>query len=199
MCGNAARCAIQLMNLLNPKIKKYNFEIYGNSYSGEIVRSGIIKIYWQIFPGISEINGLVQIVPPDFTKFLLVNSGVPHLILMSKGPLTEIDIAYWGPFFRYHQIFSPAGTNVNFIEIKSNQIHIRTYERGVEDETLACGTGAIAASIAVNKWGPINDPVEVQTKGGLLRVGNFTLQNKIWLEGQANLLFTGEFNKKDFR
>jgi diaminopimelate epimerase len=198
MCGNGARCAIRLMNLINPQVSNFDFEIYDKSYSGEICQSGTIKIYWQIFPRISEIDGLTQIVPPDFSKFLFVNSGVPHLILVSNRPLVKVDIAHWGPFFRFHQIFSPEGTNVNFIEIKSNQIHIRTYERGVEDETLACGTGAIAASIAAHRWQFIKDPVEVQTNGGLLRVGNFTLQNKIWLEGQSNLLFTGEFDREDY-
>ncbi|MEO8398839.1 MAG: diaminopimelate epimerase, partial [Ignavibacteriaceae bacterium] len=97
---------------------------------------------------------------------------------------------------RYHKDFAPGGTNVNFIKVIENKIFIRTYERGVEDETLACGTGSAAAAIAAFLNYNLIPPISLETKGGEKLVVDFESSNnkieKLTLTGPARIIFTGE-------
>jgi len=128
-----------------------------------------------------------------------INTGVPHAVIFVEG-LDKIDVANLGSQIRHHSRFAPRGTNVDFVEMLSNNsIKIRTYERGVEDETLACGTGAVASSLItsyelrVTSYGKIN----VHTKGGeTLRVYFKRDDDKftdIWLEGKVKIVCKGEY------
>ena len=95
-----------------------------------------------------------------------INTGVPHLVYLSKDIDNE-DVDRVGRTTRYHELFKPAGTNVNFIQIDSKRkLRIRTYERGVEGETLACGTGSVAGALIAGALGAVFSPVEVHTRGG---------------------------------
>ena len=125
---------------------------------------------------------------------IFLDTGSPHLVIQAKN-LHEADIVGEGRKWRYDQAFAPGGTNVNFIEPSGNNIHIRTYERGVEDETLSCGTGATAAAIAWALLHAAPSPVELMARGGTLRV-SFRLDGNhfrdVRLEGPASFVFSGK-------
>ena len=118
---------------------------------------------------------------------LLSNSGVPHVLFYAED-LEGTDVFELGRQTRYHDDFKPAGTNANFVRVKDSQaIDIRTYERGVEDETLACGTGSIAAAVVSAVLGKVTSPVAVKTASGSVLTIHFDLVNgepeNVYLEG----------------
>jgi diaminopimelate epimerase len=123
----------------------------------------------------------------------VVNTGVPHAVIISEE-LEEIPLLEIAPKIRYDPLF-PKGTNVNFVKIHSSrEISIRTYERGVEAETLSCGTGSVASAAITHRLGKTEDKVTVHTKGGQLRI---TLENNTaYMEGTAETVFTGQIPKK---
>ena len=198
MCGNGARCTA-LWQMANGKWQK-NLRIETKAgiiearVSGESVK---IKLtdpvgYKEELP--IEING--RIVKVNF-----INTGVPHIVIFVEG-IDKIDVAGIGRVLRYHKAFAPAGTNVDFVEIIDNaHIRARTYERGVEDETLACGTGVAACAIvaalrsqAVSSRYSIN--VKTQSTETLKvffdRCGNKV--NNVWLEGKVKAVYKGEYH-----
>ncbi len=144
-----------------------------------------------------DIPGLEKKVPAEFKRFLYVNSGVPHLVLEVKDSLEDFDVPRWGTFFRNHPLFSPQGTNVNFVRIHAHDVTIRTFERGVEGETLACGTGALAAAAAVHHWGQSAFPIDVRARGGLLTVDGSPDLSNMSLEGPVRRVFTGSVKRTD--
>lgn len=126
-----------------------------------------------------------------------IDTGVPHVVIFTS-PLKEIDVARWGAEIRNSHLFQPRGTNVNFVEIEDNEvIHIRTFERGVEAETLACGTGATAAALAAAKCYGLHSPIAVKTRIGDLLYVSFEMEKehfqKITLTGPAEKVFDGSF------
>jgi len=128
-----------------------------------------------------------------------INTGVPHTVIFVEG-LEKIDVFNLGRMIRYHKRFSPQGTNVDFVEVlKDDSISLRTYERGVEDETLACGTGAVASAIIFNMQYPIRNmsKINVYTKSGQILIVYFKRTgnkfSEVWLEGKARMVFKGEF------
>jgi diaminopimelate epimerase len=125
--------------------------------------------------------------------FYFLDTGSPHHI-MFVNDVKNIDVYENGKKIRYSEMYEPDGTNVNFVQINGNTIFVRTYERGVEDETLSCGTGVTASAIATYiKTG--KKPERIETTGGNFRVdfndenGKFT---DIWLKGPAEMVFKGE-------
>ena len=124
-----------------------------------------------------------------------VNSGVPHVIFFMDD-LEDIDVVKMGSETRYHVDFQPAGTNANFVRMRNaNALDIRTYERGVEDETLACGTGCIASAISAAALGKATSPVTAYTRGGYILKIYFTLNSggasEVFLEGDARTIYKG--------
>ena len=124
-----------------------------------------------------------------------VNSGVPHTVLLTPE-MEKMDLAALGPVIRYHRIFRPAGTNVNLMRVESpKKIFLRTYERGVEAETSACGTGSVAAVVIGTALGLLKPPVQVipasteRLTVGFQSGNNF--QKGVYLEGPARILFEG--------
>jgi diaminopimelate epimerase len=116
-----------------------------------------------------------------------VNTGVPHAVIPVPS-VDAVDIAAVAPKIRHHATF-PKGANVNFVErTGENSIRIRTYERGVEEETLSCGTGATASAIIVHRLGQAGDVVDVETRGGPLTI---YLKDTVKMEGPATTVFTG--------
>jgi diaminopimelate epimerase len=196
MCGNGARCAIYFMHTLNPEIKKFRFGIGDARYEGEVTADEQVRVFWPETPVILDAAKLTALVPPEFDKFVFVESGVPHLVLHYSSDLDTLDVKKWGAYFRNHDIFKPRGANVNFVQLSKGKIKIRTFERGVEGETLACGTGAIAAAYAAKFWGEANLPVRVLAKGGILGVGESGGQ--IWLEGPVKTVFSGYVDSDGF-
>jgi diaminopimelate epimerase len=124
-----------------------------------------------------------------------INTGVPHVVYLSKD-LDHEDVDRIGRTTRYHDLFKPAGANVNFVQIQGrHRLRIRTYERGVEGETLACGTGSVAAALVAGSLGAVSTPVEVATWGGEKLVVSFERSGDeftgIYLEGRAEVICEG--------
>ena len=127
-----------------------------------------------------------------------LNTGVPHAVVFVQG-IDKINVGEIGRSIRYHKEFSPKGTNVNFVEVEGrNSIRIRTYERGVEDETLACGTGSTAAALIFSLMNNSNKLVRVKTQSGEVLNVYFEREkdkfNNVWLEGMAKIVYKGEYN-----
>jgi len=208
MCGNGARCAARFAALKDiVKSSSMVFRTGAGLIRAEITGSTQVKVQ---IPSVSEIKLYVSVSLDGLndTKYLeaeqnqlvvhFANTGVPHVVIFCKGrdELDNIDVVKLGRFIRFHPQFSPRGTNVNFVWISGeNEVFIRTYERGVENETLACGTGSIAAAVISSALGKTHSPVAVNTKGGeTLRVffnkkeDGFT---EVFLEGQALVVCEG--------
>ena len=198
MCGNGARCAVYLMHLRHPGFSKFTISFTGKKYLAEITGKEQVRLFWEEKPQIKTDAPVENLLPGIFSNALLIDAGVPHLVVKSNIPLKKIDVAKWGKYFRNHKLFGSAGTNVNFIETGDTGIKIRTYERGVEGETLACGSGALAAVAAVWYWGETASPVEVWARGGHLRVGKYGKKKILWLEGPAKKVFSGRFSREAF-
>jgi diaminopimelate epimerase len=125
-----------------------------------------------------------------------VNTGVPHVV-MTVADLEAVDVVAMGRRIRYHRDFAPAGTNTNFVAVEGGgRISIRTYERGVEDETLACGTGNVAAALILAHDRGLASPVTLTTRSGGLLTIHFNRQGDrfqdVFLEGDARVIYSGE-------
>lgn len=190
MCGNGGRCIASFARMLGIVEKTTVFEAIDGIHEAAILRHNkeedLIKL---------KMLDVCQIETGfDYT---ILNTGSPHYVKFVDNPAV-IDVFQEGNKIRYDKAFLPDGINVNFIRIIQNEVEIRTYERGVENETLACGTGAVAAAIAANLRHPGNvSPVEMLARGGKLKV-HFENQNgvfrNIWLEGPARFVFRGEID-----
>ena len=185
MCGNGGRCAAHFA---------LKHGIAGN------------KQRFLAFDGIheAEVNGdIVRLQMADVTEFGIidgnysVNTGSPHYIVFSED-IEEINVNEEGKALRWSPKFAPGGTNVNFIQVVDDGLYIRTFERGVEEETLACGTGVTASAIASVIAGHFDrQKVKVRAKGGDLEV-EFKLKDQkvtnIWLTGPASFVFKGKID-----
>lgn len=185
MCGNGGRCAADFAIKSGIAGNKMRF----NAADG-------------IHDAVSE-DGLIRLKMNDVKETRLVagnyfiNTGSPHYVIFTSG-LDNLDVFNEGKKFRWSKDFQPGGTNVNFVEAEEGGIYVRTFERGVEDETLSCGTGVTASAIASVLSGHfVSGPINVRTKGGNLRVefDNAEGQVKdIWLTGPATFVFEGKIN-----
>ncbi|TAM39355.1 diaminopimelate epimerase [bacterium] len=189
MCGNGARCAA----LFGGKIKGRIFTKAG-AINTEVGR-GRVRIR------LTEPKGIRLDIPLKVNgrriRVNFINTGVPHAVVFVNG-INNIDVANIGRSIRFHAKFSPAGTNVDFAEVKGNDlIVIRTYERGVEDETLACGTGSVASGLIFALKSGLDRLVKVRTRGGEELKVYFKKDNKsfrdVWLEGSAKIVYKGEY------
>ena len=143
------------------------------------------------------------------------DTGSPHVVINIKDILKDhlnpkssfeniLDVPVFkiGKEIRYSSDFNPAGTNVNFIDVKNEVIHIRTYERGVEDETLACGTGSVAAALICYVTDNLKPPINLKTYGGDNLIVNFEVKNQkvknLSLTGPAKIIFEGSTDQKLF-
>ncbi|MGB9596327.1 MAG: diaminopimelate epimerase [Candidatus Poribacteria bacterium] len=192
-CGNGARCIAKFAYSEGVvKSEKMTFETKAGIYSAEIIDKNVkIKMSNTID---MKLNFPIKLNDETFT-ISFANSGVPHAVFVVDD-LEKIDVIKLGKETRYHEDFSPKGTNVNFIKIRDkNNIDIRTYERGVEDETLACGTGSIASAVIASALGLAESPVTMHTWGKFELKIYFTLQTDgatdVYLEGDARIVYKG--------
>ncbi|MGC8502898.1 diaminopimelate epimerase [Desulfurella sp.] len=193
MCGNGSRCAVRfayLKGIINDT--KTTFLTGAGKIYGEIVGINTVKV--QLTKPTDY-----KTVELDNQRMYFINTGVPHLVIFVDD-IEAVDVEKLGAKYRYHEIFAPAGTNVNFVKVlDDNTIAIRTYERGVEAETLACGTGATASSLISGLTNKAISPVEVRTRSGkILKVYFQIKDNKssepidmVFLEGDSMLSFVG--------
>jgi diaminopimelate epimerase len=212
MCGNGARCIAQYSveeGIISEN--NFNLEAVDKIYRAEIKGNNIVKIH---FPPPSEIklniNMLTEI--DGVEKALLahwVQVGSEHAVLFIEDEpnnkslgiknLDEANINRWGKVLRFHERFKPKGANVNFTGVISkNEIRIRTYERGVERETLACGTGIISSAVISVLLGKVNPPVKVLVQSGEWLTVDLKNDNgkisDLSLEGSAKKIDEGELN-----
>jgi len=128
--------------------------------------------------------------------FSSLNTGVPHAVLFVDD-LEGVNIVPVGRAIRFHSHFAPSGTNVNFVRLeKESQLSIRTYERGVEDETLACGTGAVASALIAAFKGLVKSPVSIKTRGGEVLAVYFEIESReakgVFFEGDVHVIYEAE-------
>ncbi len=190
MCGNGLRCAVLFAGVKN----KVKVETKAGIYEGEITSKDRVKVKMQTPKDLRY--GFPINVDGRTIKVNCINTGVPHAVVFVEG-LDKIDVDTIGSRIRYHDEFKPKGANVDFVEIiDSENIKMRTYERGVEGETLACGTGAVASAIISKlKAQGLRLKVNVHTLGGILKVEFRKIGNKfkdVYLEGEAKKVFTGQ-------
>jgi diaminopimelate epimerase len=189
MCGNGARAAAYYSFTHKIAPSEVEFDVLGVAYQA-IVENDWVKLFTPPPVEIREKPGVVD--EADFQEGGYLNVGVPHYVLFVDD-VAKIDVEKIGKKYRYHQAFQPWGTNVNFIEIlDQSKLKIRTYERGVEQETLACGTGTISAAIMAKLQKNAKLPVTVQAPGGDLRVDFDNDMTKILLEGQVKIVYYGQ-------
>jgi len=207
LCGNGARCAIKFASD-NKWLKgnKLKFLSNGVEYSGEVLPGNEIKFNLNPPSKIKynfKVKAFNQLINAHFA-----DTGSPHVVIKINEILIEpnrpnyyfksfdnFPIEQIGREIRYLPEFAPGGTNVNFVLIIDGEIHMRTYERGVESETLSCGTGSAAAAIICNVIDKLNLPITIITKRNEKLFVNFEIENQrvnnLSLSGPAKTVFTG--------
>ncbi|MGB7921419.1 MAG: diaminopimelate epimerase [Desulfobacterales bacterium] len=193
MCGNGARCAARFAFVNGIAGPELTFETDVGIISASIVADRA-KVR---MTDPSEVrSNLVLDLVAGSRQMAAVNTGVPHVVL-EVPDLETTDVCGIGREIRYHRTFAPAGTNVNFMTpLADDTIAVRTYERGVEDETLACGTGSIAAALVAAARHGTGSPIRVKTRGGTLLTIHFERRDgrfqDVYLEGDARIIYSGE-------
>ncbi len=192
MCGNGSRCAARFAFIKKIAGKDMAFETLAGIIHADVGKNAV-KVQ------LTGASGLRQNIAVSLESGMrmghFIDTGVPHLVYLSKD-LDREDVDRIGRTTRYHEIFRPAGTNVNFVQVQGpHKLRIRTYERGVEGETLACGTGAVAGALIAGSLGLISSPVDVFTRGGERLSVSFERGTEgfssIHLEGAAQVICEG--------
>jgi diaminopimelate epimerase len=197
MCGNGARCFARFANRLAGSTSGLRFETMAGVIRADF-EGGLVKIAMSQ-PTDLSLNHELSVALENLTVHF-VNTGVPHAVVIVDD-LENVAIERLGPAIRYHGHFAPKGTNVNFVKVLHNdEIAIRTYERGVEGETLACGTGVVASALIFDALSGAGSPVKVKVMGGDTLEVSFEKENaasssrarNVTLTGPADFVFDGE-------
>jgi len=193
MCGNGARCFARFASRLAGPREKISFETPAGVISANFIGD-------QVCLAMSEPKGLSMNIELGVKLETLVahfvNTGVPHAVMVVED-IEDVAVHKLGAAIRFHAHFAPKGTNANFIkQLDGQTIAIRTYERGVEAETLACGTGVVASAIVFHELTGASSPIGVRVRGGdLLEVGfekSGGIYKNVTLTGPADFVFDGE-------
>ena len=184
MCGNGGRCLVQFAKNQGMYKVTYHFMAIDGPHEAEIDMRDIIRLKMQDVNKVDYHSG-----------YALLNTGSPHFVKFSNN-VVDIDVVETGREIRYSKAFEKEGINVNFVETTDeDSIYVRTYERGVEDETLSCGTGVTAAALMTAHNAIGFNRVEVKTPGGNLSVEYNKIDEEhfenIWLCGPAELVYKG--------
>ncbi|APY00670.1 diaminopimelate epimerase [Lacinutrix venerupis] len=184
MCGNGGRCIVAFANKLNIFKNKTTFNAIDGLHEATI-DNGFVKLKMKDVDDVEV-----------FKDYVFLNTGSPHHVTLVEN-IKEYNVKNEGAKIRYGAPYNKVGTNVNFVkQIDSETFSVRTYERGVEDETLSCGTGVTAVALAMHTLEKTNtEVVTLNVEGGTLKV-SFEKTEKgyknIWLQGPATLVFKGE-------
>ncbi len=183
-CGNGSRCAVAFASKLGVCDKETSFTAIDGVHAASIVKENWVSLHMRDVPGITT-----------FRDGFFLNTGSPHVVL-EVNDLPSFHVFEEGRKLRYDGEFNPGGTNVNFVH-REGEAHfsVRTYERGVEDETLACGTGVVAVALAMHhKYGLSVNEISISARGGELTV-TFRKEklgySDIYLHGPATFVFNG--------
>lgn len=193
MCGNGARCVARLAAELGAAPAKMRIETMAGELQAEVT-GGRVRLRmtepkdWRL--------GRTLMIEGQPLSYGFVNSGVPHVVVETPH-LDAVDVDGLGRTIRRHTDFQPAGTNVNFVRVTGpDALRIRTYERGVEAETLACGTGMVAAALVMARLGRVRLPAKLMPASGDTLEVNATLRGEgatdVTLTGPAEHVFRGE-------
>jgi diaminopimelate epimerase len=214
LCGNGSRCAIKFAQITGRlKSEEVNFISNNKVYKGEIIDDEKIKFFFNDIENLKlniSINAYNQLIKASY-----LNTGSPHVIININdlvkdqndprsviNNIDEVPVFEIGKEIRYLKEFSPGGTNVNFINTRNNKVYIRTYERGVENETLACGTGAAASAVIASLKYGVSSPVKLVTRGGDELIVDFVIKENeikgLAITGSARVTFTGEITETVF-
>lgn len=210
LCGNGARCAIKYADL-SGRIEgdSVRFSCNNETFSGKTIDDGRITFFLNSPSRIKKnfkLKAHNQLLNASFA-----DTGSPHVVvniedvvidpnkpIQRYSDIDQLPVLELGREIRYHNDFAPEGTNVNFYKITADEILIRTYERGVENETLACGTGSVATAIIASMVHGITPPVKLHVKGGDILEVNFMEKSgefiEVSLTGPAVPVFSGEIN-----
>ncbi len=190
MCGNGGRCIAAFALYLGIVGKAMHFRAADGMHSAEILQSNNSHYTVRL-----SLHALHE--PRKEKRDYVLHTGVPHFVrFLSNVTHEDLDVVAEGRSIRYSDRFMPEGVNVNFVSDYEEGIYVRTYERGVEGETLSCGTGVTASAISwAMEKGWVQGPVKVTTRGGSLEV-DFRLHGDkatdVYLTGPAILVFKGE-------
>ncbi len=193
MCGNASRCVAKLAHKLGIAPKKHIFGTDVGPIKVEVFTTGEdmgqVKVQL-IKPKSLELNLELDFQGTSYTVHF-VDTGVPHVVVFVDD-VSQVNVQAVGSYLRHHETFQPEGANVNFVQVKDRETMLcRTYERGVEGETLACGTGVCAAQVIANKLSLTGSLSRITTTGG--ETLTVILEGEeIFLQGNAALVFEGE-------
>lgn len=188
MCGNGGRCAVKFAEkraIVSRSERSIKFMAYDGMHEAIMIADNLIKISMLPVNSIEKKEGVY-----------ILNSGSPHYVKFVDD-VALIDVVNEGRKIRNGESFQSAGINVNFVSVKNDAIYIRTYERGVEDETLSCGTGTVAAALAfgVRQNKMRLQQYEIHTPGGVLKVYFNRISehsfDDVWLEGPVSFVFKG--------
>ncbi len=191
--GNGGRCAARFAYLKKISGKKLSFETLAGLVKAE-VKKDQVKIQ---FPEIKDMRPNQSIsVDGQGLQGHFINTGVPHVVHY-VGDVDQVEVVGLGKKIRHHPLFQPAGTNVNFVMmLDPHTIRIRTYERGVEDETLACGSGSVAAALITGALDKGKSPITVIQRSGKSLLVYFRWDgmvfSEVFLEGDAMVIYEGE-------
>ncbi len=184
MCGNGGRCIVAFAKRLGLIENTADFTASDGRHDAAIDESGIVSLHMKDVDTIKTGNG-----------YIFLDTGSPHHVEFVED-VRQINVAELGAKIRYGDLYGKAGSNVNFVQQETDgKFSVRTYERGVEDETLSCGTGVTAVAIAVNFLGKTkSESVKLNVEGGTLEV-SFSVSNgkysNVYLKGPAEFAFQG--------
>jgi diaminopimelate epimerase len=191
LCGNGSRAAVVMASMLGLLKKSTTFNAYDGTHEAQLLSDDMVRL---------KLNNVSEVKKTGDEYF--INTGSPHH-LRFVNDLTTYPVVEEGRKIRYSEMYSPNGTNANFIQLlDNNTIAVRTYERGVEDETLSCGTGVTAAALAASFLG-YTSPIHIKAKGGELSVefkdvhsgpsGSIPATfHDVFLIGPAKMVFEGD-------
>ncbi|MBN2123343.1 MAG: diaminopimelate epimerase [Deltaproteobacteria bacterium] len=197
MCGNGSRCVARFAYLKGIAGPTMIFETLAGPVAAE-VSGRVVKV---MMPDPSAVKLDVDLsMEAGWVSVDSIHTGVPHVVVQVEN-LSDHPVLEQGRALRYHPMFAPGGTNADFIRVLGpSQIDMRTYERGVEDETLACGTGAIASALVASARGMVHSPVRVKTRGGETLTIHFEREGKsftrVWLEGNTTIAYQAHLGEE---
>lgn len=195
MCGNGSRCAARFAYRHGIAGKKMKFATLAGIIEAEVGEDEAMVRVKMTKPHNFRI-GLSLVIGDEERSISYVDTGVPHAVIFVNDD--TIPVKTWGRMVRFHQLFEPKGANANFVKVLADgRLKVRTYERGVEAETMACGTGAVASALFAAIQKGMESPVEVVTSGGEVLTIYFDLfdgpvADNVYMQGLTRLVCVGE-------
>lgn len=196
MCGNGARCTARFAYEKGMAGKSMRFETVAGIIEAKILGEGEDVSILMTEPFDYRRNQTLNLDGIE-RQVHFVNTGVPHAVIFLDNE--EAPVKIWGRKVRFHELFQPEGANANFVTVcGENELKVRTYERGVEDETMACGTGCVASAIMAVLEKGMSSPVRVRTSGGEQLEIYFDLTEdggavqKVYMQGATRVIYSGQ-------